>query len=261
MTLHSRTLIKALFVLPFFILSGCAHTLPGGAQASARQSSRFSYPLTQIYLPDGAIHTASAIPAPPAPGSKEDRADFARLFHLQKTRTARQCVRAASEVNPNLESLFGPKYGPLTEDQVQKWASFFDGAVRSDTDYYVQKLKIHWNRPRPYLANLKILPCVSREGTLAYPSGHATISEVYALILERLVPGKKSAIEARTREIGNDRVLAGVHHPSDIRAGHRLGRELYRAFRKSPAFKKAFAGLHSARHSTPIHSVPIHGGQ
>ena len=80
-------------------------------------------------------------------------------------------------------------------------------------------------------------PCLRRIGGLSYPSGHSTIAHVFALILADLVPERRAEFLARADAAALNRVIGGVHHPSDIEAGKRLADLLYAEFLKSPAFR------------------------
>jgi acid phosphatase (class A) len=115
--------------------------------------------------------------------------------------------------------------------------------VRNDADYFIQRLKIDFPRQRPFLYVPGLEPCVLKEVTGAYPSGHAAISRLQALILSRLYPERSQALFARARAIGQSRVLSGMHHPSDIRAGEELAEKLYGEFGKSESFQRALRAL------------------
>src|SRR6185437_15315459 len=153
-----------------------------------------------FFLSKSAFNLETMIPPPPAHGSAAEKADFSELKKFQDTRTQKDCERAAYEVQVSLEHLFGPKYGPLTEAEVQKLAPFFD-KLRNDSDYFTQALKKKWARPRPYMTDSSVSPCVTREVTAAYPSGHAAITRVFADALSQWDPGRKTAFHARANRI------------------------------------------------------------
>jgi acid phosphatase (class A) len=71
------------------------------------------------------------------------------------------------------------------------------------------------------------------------------------LILAELAPDLKEAILARGLQIGDDRVIAGVHFPSDVDAGHALAHDIFAKLMASPAFQadlaKAKAEVAAAR--------------
>jgi acid phosphatase (class A) len=182
------------------------------------------------------------LPAMPAHGSSQEKADFEELLNLQKTRTPQDCERAAYEVHISLENEYGPKYGPLTEKEVVAWSPFFE-KLAYETDYFVAKEKKNFHRPRPYITEKKLHPCLKLESSDAYPSGHSTINRVFARVLAEIDPSRKKAFEDRGNQIAHDRVLGGVHHPSDIEAGKILGDEIFAALMKNEKFKKELNAL------------------
>lgn len=176
------------------------------------------------------------IQSPPRPGSDAQKQDEKELKDFQKNRTSAQCDRARSEVYVSLASFYGKSYGFLSKEETDRLAPFFE-QIRNDADYYIQIFKKEFPRQRPFLYIEGLEPCVPKEVTGAYPSGHATLARLYALILKEMFPNKEQVIDTRTEEIANDRVLSGMHHPSDIRAGKELADELYKEFLKNPNYK------------------------
>jgi acid phosphatase (class A) len=49
------------------------------------------------------------------------------------------------------------------------------------------------------------------------------MSRILARVLSRIYPDRAAAFMQRADEIAKNRVLGGVHHPSDIEAGKKLG--------------------------------------
>lgn len=174
-------------------------------------------------------------PAPPAAGSKADLRDLAVLKDWQRARTPEQCARANAGAHAGYEEFFGdisPFPRPLPEA-----AAVIFRRVKTETDGAAADVKEMFKRPRPFLRDAVLDPCLGRVGGLAYPSGHATISRLFALMLADLVPSGKKEFLARADQAALDRVIGGVHHPSDIEAGKKLADKLYKAYRKSPVFK------------------------
>ena len=193
-----------------------------------------------VYLEKTALPIKTAIAPPPKAASAEDQKDMQALVAAQAHRSEQDCKRAESEVNVTLESFFGPPWGPLTTNEAQKWSPFFE-KIRTDAEYFAREVKSQWSRPRPFVENLKLNPCVRREKSNSYPSGHATISRVFSRVLSMMDPKRKGLFEKRANQIGEDRVLAGVHHPSDIEAGTKLGDQVFLALMKNSAFTKELA--------------------
>ena len=61
-----------------------------------------------------------------------------------------------------------------------------------------------------------------------------------------MYPAKTKELLKRADVIAEDRVLAGMHHRSDIIAGQALGERLYKEFSKSPDFRKDLSDLERA---------------
>lgn len=174
--------------------------------------------------------------APPKANSPEQKKDEEALRNYQATRSTEDCQRAQSEVFVSLENFFGKPRGPLESATVKPLSDFFE-QIRNDGDYFVQKLKKEFPRKRPFLYVKGIEPCVPKEVTDAYPSGHAVLSRLYALVLTDFFPEQKAAIEKRADQIAEDRILAGMHHPSDIATGRLIGEKIYAELQKSEKYQ------------------------
>jgi len=112
---------------------------------------------------------------------------------------------------------------------------------------YIGDAKKHWSRLRPYLTHPDLTPCIKKESSFSYPSGHSALSHYYMHILEVLLPNKKAAIDARADQIAYDRLVGGVHYPSDIRDGKLLGDEIYDYVSQQSGFKALLRAAPSAR--------------
>jgi acid phosphatase (class A) len=62
-----------------------------------------------------------------------------------------------------------------------------------------------------------------------------------AIILADMVPEKSTALFARGREFGDDRIVLGLHYPSDVEAGRFAAIALATALLQNRAFMKDFA--------------------
>ncbi|MBS1983734.1 MAG: phosphatase PAP2 family protein [Bdellovibrionales bacterium] len=188
------------------------------------------------YLAKDAIGFKSFLKPFPAPSSAESKSDLDQILAYQKTRTKAQCDISNAVVKISLDTLFGPKTGNLTAAEVSRLGDFFANKIRSNVGYFSNELKEFWKRPRPYQENPAIKPCVKIEDSFAYPSGHAAIAKLYALILSDLYPERKDLFLKRAAEIAESRVWGGVHHPTDIAAGKFLAEEVYRRLQMNPQF-------------------------
>ncbi|MCM2267728.1 MAG: phosphatase PAP2 family protein [Elusimicrobiales bacterium] len=175
-------------------------------------------------------------PAPPAAGSQQDQADLAVLKEWQLKRTPEECARANAGAHADYDKFFGD-ISPFAEPLPEAAAVIFK-RIKQESDGAAAEIKKRFKRQRPFLRDASLEPCLGRIGGLAYPSGHATISRVLALVLADLVPEHRDDFLVRADQAALDRVVGGVHHPSDIEAGKLLADRLYKAFKKSKKFKR-----------------------
>lgn len=142
----------------------------------------------------------------------------------------------------------------FTAQNCPQTAALFD-EIEADSKYFSKTGKEHWNRPRPYVASDRVKPVTKVEIEGSYPSGHATRGTIFAEILSEAFPGQRDALLQRGREIGWDRILAGVHYPSDVAAGRVLGHDIAHQLLKSDAFRSRMEAVRSelanVQHSSP----------
>lgn len=157
----------------------------------------------------------------PTVGSAAEILDFDILRNYQATRTEAECVDASLEESANITTFFAGKNGPLTKSEAKKLnVRFLKVYAEVGANIYVAKKT--FKRPRPYIYNSEIVPCIDLENSYAYPSGHTTLARVLAKLLSRIYPTRAEAFMKRAEEAGTNRILGGVHHPSDIEAGKKF---------------------------------------
>ncbi|TBR26355.1 phosphatase PAP2 family protein [bacterium] len=193
------------------------------------------------YLEADQLDVVRNFPPPPAAGSPEYRSDFAVLHAWQARRTEEQCAAAQAQSKASFESMMGsvsPFPLPLTGE-----AKSFIAGMALDGGAAVAILKARFNRPRPPLTDPTLRACIELPKGKAYPSGHATMARLYALVLSDLVPARRAEFLAAGDLAATYRVLGGVHHPSDIAAGQMLGDTLFAELKRKPAFNAELARL------------------
>jgi acid phosphatase (class A) len=188
------------------------------------------------YLLANAVRPAVLLPPPPSVGSDEYKAEIDLLLALQATRTPVQIQRFLAQDAVGLASFTSVLPNRCTPENLPKLNTLLKAAV-SDSKYFGNLAKDYFQRKRPYREDSRVQPLGQRDDECAYPSGHATRGFLCAMILVELEPGRAGKLLERGREIGWDRVIGGVHHPSDIAAGRVLGLAVARALFKSPAFQ------------------------
>ena len=179
----------------------------------------------------------SAFAAPPAPDSPQDIADWQAVLAWQNTRSALDCERVMVENEGTSTAFYGPPYGPLTQAQSDKLLEMQE-RLFDEVNYFARILKTRWSRPRPFVRDSTITPCISAHATSgSYPSGHAAIARLSALTFSLIHPAQHGAIKDRAKLISEGRVLGGVHYPSDVAAGKRLGDKVFKALMKIKTFR------------------------
>lgn len=206
------------------LLSGCGY---------------IQFSLYKLFGPDHHYVTAdsviAAVPAPPAPGSPEDRKDFETLFDWQSRRSEADCAAANAQAKAEYDAFFGavsPFPDPLPPDASKiLFQVYFDGGMA------VEAAKKHFARQRPFRRDKGLKPCLGKVPGLSYPSGHAAVSRLFALLLSDVAPGRRASFLASSDRAALNRVIGGAHHPSDIEAGKLLGDAVYAGMLRDAAFR------------------------
>ena len=160
---------------------------------------------------------------PPAEGSDADKVDLAEVHRLQESRTKAQCELGKGMVSHTFENLFASE---LTQKEYDRVESVM-GRVFKLTSKIGGYFKNRYTRPRPYTADESIVPCIPPPGgDLSYPSTHAALGTVGGCVLAKTFPTKAKQLATRGALIGDLRVVVGVHHPTDVKAGQTLGQEI-----------------------------------
>jgi acid phosphatase (class A) len=207
------------------------------------------------YFAHTTVDPVKLLPGPPSADSQEAREELAQMLMIQEKRTKADVARCQSEVKlkvDSFQSVFGPWF---TEKNLPRLAKLF-AALEKDSKRVSDAGKNEFRRPRPEHEDSRIHVPIADETTFAYPSGHATRGMLYALVLAELAPDRRQALLDRGREIGWDRVVAGLHHPSDIIAGRVLGQALAQSLLADPQFQPELAELKAEFHAAQVTDRP-----
>ena len=164
---------------------------------------------------------------PPADDSQVHKDEVDHMLALQASRTPEEIARCKSEEDVTVFAFATVLGDWFNEKDLPETAALMKDAY-NQARVVSNAAKIVWNRTRPPLADSRIAPCVVLEKTASYPSGHAVRGIMWSTFLSEIFPDKKDALMARGKQIGNDRFLAGMHYPSDVVAGQKLGAEIAR---------------------------------
>ncbi|MDH5255897.1 MAG: phosphatase PAP2 family protein [Gammaproteobacteria bacterium] len=230
MTAHTLRFLPALALLGLqALLAGCAV-----ADASRPATATVSVDLTEL------------LPPPPAPGSAADREDLDAVIRTQAARTPASIAAAKADALVTVfrfDDVLGPAF---TASRLPRTTAFFRKAALESTAIG-RRAKDYWNRPRPYRASERVTSIVGVSTDGSYPSGHAMYGCMAAVLLGLMVPEQRTALLERGSAYARNRVVGGVHYPTDVEAGCTAGRIVAAVFLQSPEFR---AELATARDET-----------
>jgi acid phosphatase (class A) len=217
----------------------------------------------KTFMPAQAGLWVDALPAPPADGTPAGLADLETLLQVQADRTAAQVARAR-RVEKHTAFLMGAAvFGDwFTPENLPMTARFFKSAGVGFHPVLVHA-KEKWMRPRPYLRDARVHPCLAAPGGTSYPSGHSASAAIWAELFSEAFPEHREDFAAQVRETMWSRVLAGVHYPSDTQAGRMLGESIGRAMATVPATQHALGevrreiGVYQQMHPANARVQPV----
>jgi acid phosphatase (class A) len=192
------------------------------------------------YITAGSIDLRTLLPDPPADNSDATKSEIEELLKIQESRTPLQVERAKSEdplvvyaFATVLGTNFAPARLPVTDRFLKR--------VGAEVSAVSSGAKTLWKRTRPYKVDKRLKPVGREAASKSYPSGHTTRAFAWAVVLGELFPGKKAELLERAKEIGYDRMIAGVHYRSDVEAGTKLGKAIGEKLLESDALQKDLA--------------------
>jgi acid phosphatase (class A) len=176
------------------------------------------------FLSPTIINIEEFLPNPPLLDSREALEELSlvykagqnksdNLIKLIKSEDKITIFAFADVISPSFNAKLCPKTAKLFKQ------------ISDEAGFFIKKSKKFWQRPRPYIIDNKITTIIKEAANekKSYPSGHSTLGQLYAEILINLMPEKKLVLLKKGQEIGWNRVIAGLHYPSDIYAGRFLG--------------------------------------
>lgn len=199
------------------------------------------------YLVSDAIPTTLRVLPPPPPDASGRGADDRAIFDAtRKLKGSPRWDLATSDADLSPRAgMFACALGtPLTVANAPTLMKLM-GRVAMDARAVIDPPKDFFARPRPYIAEPDAPVCVEKTDALtksaSYPSGHASLSWAWGLILAELAPDRATDVLARARAIGESRIVCGVHYLSDVEAGRTNGAALFAALQTNADFQADLA--------------------
>lgn len=101
--------------------------------------------------------------------------------------------------------------------------------VMNEAGFYILREKWRFQRARPYDVDPALAISITPPPHSSYPSGHGGQSWAVAIFLSEFDPKKSNLWFKVANSIGHNREIAGVHYPSDTKAGQLLSDQVMEA--------------------------------
>jgi acid phosphatase (class A) len=181
----------------------------------------------QMTNPGAVPDSLAFLPPPPAEGSIDFRRDQEVYQETRELKGTARWEQSAFDADRrgHWTEYFLDAFGmqltkektPVTYELVSK--------TFGDLNEAAESAKNHYNRVRPFVYyNVSDSTCMPKDEKRfsengSYPSGHSAYGWGLALILAEISPERQSALLKRGYDFGFNRVICGVHWPSDVEAG------------------------------------------
>ena len=232
---------RAIYAVAVVSLTSCATHLAVQPQPHPLKSADHTQQSSLQYIDSTVMDLKNYLPPPPTPDSELANADLDQVLLIQKSRTPLQVESAQADAQENIwrfASVVGN--ARFRSENLPIFTKFFERVIATER-LLAESAKAKWNRQRPFLVSAKVNPVVTRPLSSSYPSGHATVGTVMGIVLGEMIPEKRDKILARALEFANNRVIGGVHFPSDVVAGRISGSLIASALMSRIDFKRDFS--------------------
>lgn len=186
---------------------------------------------------------ALLVRAPAKEDSGTTRAELEEEHRVEQMRTPAEV--AAAQYDDAHEDIFlyagvlGEGFGaaglPVT--------AAFSAHIRNDSGVVNAPLKERFKRARPYNLDASLHPVCKTGGVtdFSYPSGHTMVGYLMGLTVAQMVPEKSGEILARAEGYARNRVVCGVHYPSDLEASRAVAYAMFGYLLATPRFERELA--------------------
>jgi acid phosphatase (class A) len=228
-------------------------------------------PMRRVDAADGYLPAARVgdikqwLPPAPAPRSAAQREDVAVFRMSRQTLASGRGQQAAEDdvfdpaaVAARFSEAAGIALTPTTAPTLMKLIKNMGADARRLTAPVKLSLK-DGGRIRPFVAYPKAPSCLKprdmaghRDEDLvtfhldqsgSYPSTHALVGLLMAMVLGETIPARADAVMVRGLEFGNSRIICGFHYYSDVVAGRLVASTLYARLHADPVFSADMLAL------------------
>lgn len=167
---------------------------------------------------------------PPAFGSPEFQEELALLKRINSSPTPSQRAIATNLAARGFDLVWEPSYALVRRERlsVPREVRLLAPVAALQFDAYIaaHDAKYTFWRLRPNMADTTIVPLISQPNHPAYVSNAAIIYSALAELVGYMYPQDATYWRYLGEEAGLSRIYAGIHYPSDERAGSLMGKSL-----------------------------------
>jgi acid phosphatase (class A) len=212
--------------------------LSGSFAVSARETG------ARPYITGEDLDLTLLLPPPPPADSDRTKGEIAEILKWQVTRTPAMEERAKADAAEEIW-VFADVLGPaldreaLAKGSLPLVSALFNRILASEPPV-TDPAKAFWSRARPHMVSDLVRPIVPMSRSGSWPSGHGTVGMLLGIVLSAMVPERRYDIMQRAYEYGRNRVIAGIHYPSDIETARIAGALIAREVMRRDDFKAEF---------------------
>jgi len=208
------------------------------AQAQQKEGAKPAGTRSAYYYDPHELDLKLLVPQPPAVDSAANKAELAELHSIEQRRTAEQAARAKADEDNESMFAFSTVLGAGFTAKALPITAELGEHVKNEQSMAGGTLKGYFQRPRPYQTDPTLHPvCAVKTVHDSYPSGHGLTGYLEAFTLVQLVPEKRAEILARAEDYAHNRLVCGVHYPSDEEASLRVANAVFGNMLANPKFQ------------------------
>jgi acid phosphatase (class A) len=194
-----------------FLLIAAALTVSSAAKAG-----------DTFYLNPDEVDLIHVLAPPPIADSPAATADLQAVLAAVNSRTTAEIEHAQAD-DQRVVFRFVDVMGPNFRPESLPFAAQLFQHVYQDGNAATVAAKAYFKRQRPFVVDPDIKIIVVQAPDFSYPSNHSTFAYEAGILLAAMVPEKAAVIFERAADYAHNRVVAGVHFPTDVEAGRISG--------------------------------------
>jgi acid phosphatase (class A) len=175
-----------------------------------------------FYLSPAEVDLIHVLAPPPTMDSPAGNADLQAVLAAVNSRTDEEIKQVQAD-DQRIVFRFADVMGQNFRSEDLPFATQFFQQVYEDGNAATVAAKAYFKRQRPFVVDPDIKIIVVQAPDFSYPSNHSTFAYEAGILLAAMVPEKAAAIFERAAGYAHNRVIAGVHFPTDVEAGRISG--------------------------------------